>query len=105
MIYSFLMNVKTVSGTPMSIRVIQKVFHRSYSYYTAGLRMYFVLIPMFAWMLSPWALLIVVPLNLYIVYDYDNLTWVEKDIEAMYHEEKDEEEDTESMKKTLLKKK
>lgn len=98
------MNVKTVCDTPLSIRVIQKVFHRSYSYYTAGLRMYFVLIPMFAWMLSPWALLFVVPINLYIVYDYDNLTWVEKEIEAMYNEEKDDEE-SEAMNKTLLSKK
>jgi hypothetical protein len=86
---SFIMNVKHVSGTPMSLRVIEKVFHRSYSFYTAGLRMYFVLIPMFAWMLSAWVLLFVVPLNLFLVYDYDNLRWVEKDIAAMYHGEKD----------------
>jgi hypothetical protein len=51
--------------------------------------MYFVLIPMFAWMLSAWVLLFVVPLNLFLVYDYDNLRWVEKDIDAMYHGEKD----------------
>lgn len=99
------MNVKNVSGTPMSIRVIQKVFHRSYSYYTAGLRMYFVLIPMFAWMLSEWALLIAVPINLFIVYDYDNLNWVEKDIEAMLNEDKDDLEENIQMNKTLLSKK
>lgn len=73
----------------MSLRVIEKVFHRSYSFYTAGLRMYFVLIPMFAWMLSSWVLLFVVPVNLYLVGDYDNLRWVEKDINAMFNEEKD----------------
>lgn len=97
------MNVKTVCNKPLSTRVIQKVFHRSYSYYTAGLRMYFVLIPMFAWMLSAWALLVVVPINLYIVYDYDNLTWVEKDIEEMYNEEKDDIE-SDLMNVKLLKK-
>jgi uncharacterized membrane protein len=86
---SFLMNVKTVQGTPISLRLIEKIFHRSYSYYTAGLRMYFVLIPMFAWMLSPWVLLFVVPINLFLVSDYDNLKWVEKEITSMYQEEKE----------------
>jgi uncharacterized membrane protein len=71
----------------MSLKVIKKVFHRAHSYYTAGLRMYLVLIPMFAWMLSPWVLLFVVPVNLFLVSDYDNLKWVEKEIHSMYHEE------------------
>jgi uncharacterized membrane protein len=99
------MNVKTVNGAALTHRIIQKVFHRSYSFYTAGLRMYFVLIPMFSWMLSPWALLAVVPLNLWIVYDYDNISWVEKDIQAMYQEEEEKEKDQEiNMKKSLLSK-
>lgn len=51
--------------------------------------MYFVLIPMFAWMLSPWVLLFVVPINLFLVSDYDNLKWVEKEITSMYQEEKE----------------
>jgi uncharacterized membrane protein len=94
------MNVKHVGSTPMSLRVIEKVFHRSYSFYTAGLRMYFVLIPMFGWMLSPWVLLFVVPFNLFVVYDYDNMRWVEKDIDAMYNGEKD----VENMGSSLLSK-
>ena len=73
----------------MSLRVIEKVFHRSHSFYAAGIRMYFVLIPMFAWMLSPWVFLFVVPVHLYLVADYDNLKWVEKDINVMFNGEKD----------------
>lgn len=79
------MNVKYLEGQiPLPLTIIEKVFEKSYSYYVAGLRMYFVLVPMFAWLVSSWLLLVITLPHLYIVYRYDNLDWLESEVEEMY---------------------
>jgi hypothetical protein len=35
-------------------------------------------------MISPWVLLVVTPIHLFIVYDYDNSSWMEKEIGEIY---------------------
>lgn len=78
------MNVKFVDDIPMHLPVIQKVFERSYGFYTAGLRMYFALIPMFAWLVSSWLLMAYTLPHLYLVYSYDNMDFIEKEVSEMY---------------------
>jgi hypothetical protein len=48
------------------------------------MRLYFLLVPLLAWVVSCWALLLAGPLHLYIVYAYDDLTWLQKDIDDMF---------------------
>jgi hypothetical protein len=78
------MNVKFVDDIPMHLPVIQKVFERSYAFYTAGLRMYFALIPMFAWLVSSWLLLGITLPHIYLVYSYDDMTFIKKEVTEMY---------------------
>jgi hypothetical protein len=78
------MNVKFVDDVPMHLPVIQKVFEKSYAFYTAGLRMYFALIPMFAWLVSSWLLLAATLPHLYLVYSYDNMDFIKKEVTEMY---------------------
>jgi hypothetical protein len=78
------MNVKFVDDIPMHLPIIQKVFERSYAFYTAGLRMYFVLIPMFAWLVTSWLLLAVTLPHLYLVYSYDNMDFIDDEVTEMY---------------------
>ena len=79
------MNVKYIEGNiPMPLRIIEKVFEKSYDYFVAGLRMYFVLIPMFAWLISSWTLLGITIPHLFLVYSYDNLGWLESEVDEMY---------------------
>ena len=81
---SFLMNVKFVDDVPMHLPVIQRVFEKSYAFYTAGLRMYFALIPMFAWLVSNWLLLSITLPHLYLVYSYDDMGFIKKEVREMY---------------------
>lgn len=68
----------------MPLTIIEKTFEKSYAYYVAGLRMYFVLVPMFAWLVSSWLLLAITLPHLYIVYRYDNLDWLEDEVGELY---------------------
>lgn len=79
------MNVKYIEGNiPMPLSVISQVFEKSYDYYVAGARMYLVLVPMFAWLVSSWCLLVITLPHMYVVYRYDNLDWLETEVEEMY---------------------
>lgn len=82
--FHFLMNVKEANDVAMNLNIIEKVFHKSYFYFAAGLRMYFIALPLFAWFLSSIAMIIVVPVVIYLVEDYENYDFLEGDLEEMY---------------------
>lgn len=46
--------------------------------------MYYSLVPLFAWVLSSWLLLVVCPIYVLVMRDYDNNAFVEKELEKMY---------------------
>ena len=46
-----------------------------------GLRLYFLTIPLFAWVISVYALLAVCPIYLYAVHGYEDLTWLAQECE------------------------
>jgi len=80
----FLMNVEEANGVNMNLMIIERVFHRSWFFHAAGLRLHFAIIPLFAWVISSWALLAISPLYIYLVENYDNLSFLEQDLEDMY---------------------
>ena len=80
-----MMNVEEVNnGIPMNNVVTEKVFHLAHFYYAAGLRMYFVALPLFTWFVSSWVLLFTVPMFLYIVEEYEDMSELEGELEKMY---------------------
>ena len=49
-----------------------------------GLRLHLTLIPLFAWVLSSWALLTVLPFYICLLENYDDLSFLEEDLREMY---------------------
>lgn len=82
--FHFLMNVEKVHDVPMNNEITTLVFDKSYRYHAAGLRLHFALIPIFFWIGSSWALLLVCPFYLVLVANYDDMKFLEKDLEDMY---------------------
>lgn len=83
--HHFMMNVEEVNnGIPMNNKVSEKMFHLAHFYYAAGLRMYYVCLPLFAWFVSSWVLLFSVPIFLYIVEEYEDMSVLEEELENMY---------------------
>ena len=78
------MNVEKVNDIPMNPEITTLVFHKTYQYYSAGMRLHFALIPIFFWMASSWALLVFCPFYIVLVENYDNMKFLEGDLEDMY---------------------
>ena len=78
------MNVEEVNGIPMNWEIVTLVFDKTYQYYAAGMRLHFALILLFFWLASSWALLAVCPLYLLLVANYDDMKFLEGDLEDMY---------------------
>merc|ERR1712146_845651 len=70
--FHMLMNVKEINGVPLSknLGIIEKVYNKSHFFYSCGLRLYFLLIPAFCWVLSCWLLLAILPIYMYLVTQY-----------------------------------
>jgi uncharacterized membrane protein len=80
-----MMNVEEVNnGVPMNNILTEKVFHLAHFYYAAGLRMYFVALPLFCWFVSSWVLLLCTPVFIYIVEEYEDMSFLEAELEKMY---------------------
>lgn len=75
-----MINVKEINGKPCTKPLIAAVFNKAHSYVAAGLRLYFLSIPLFAWVFSEWALLVVCPLYLVLVRNFENLEWMREEI-------------------------
>ena len=66
--FHMIMNVKEVNGFLLSnqFSIIEKVYHKSHFFYSTAVRMYFLLIPAFSWVISCWLMLGTCPLYLYV---------------------------------------
>lgn len=84
--FHIMMNVKEINGVLMSknFGIIEKVYHKSHFFYSTGVRLYFLLIPAFCWVLSCWLLLAISPVYLHLVTQYDDLGWLQKDIDELF---------------------
>lgn len=50
----------------------------------SGIRLYYSLIPLCSWAVSSWALLVVCPLYVLVMRDYDNNQFLEEELDSMY---------------------
>jgi hypothetical protein len=49
----------------------------------AALRLYFLVIPLFAWIFSVWALVAVAPLYVYVVYHFEDISFLQDDLDGI----------------------
>jgi hypothetical protein len=106
-----MMNVDQMHGKPMNLDLIRAIFNKAHRYFsaglfavfavstilltdfdpaphptplllTAGLRMYYFCIPLFAWTFSAYALLAVCPLYVYMVHGFESLEFMKDELQA-----------------------
>ena len=63
-----MINAREIDGVPTPTDIILKVFNHAHTFYSIGLRMYFLSIPAFAWVFNEWSLLGVTPIYLFIIH-------------------------------------
>ena len=66
--FSFMINTREVNGKALPEELILRVFNHAHDFYGAGLRMFFMAIPAFAWIFTHWSLLAVTPLYLCLIH-------------------------------------
>lgn len=84
--FHMLMNVKEINGHVVAsqLSLIESVYHKSHFFYATGVRMYFLFIPAFAWLVNCWVMLAVFPIYLFLVRQYDDLSWLQGDIDKLF---------------------
>eukprot|EP00752_Nemacystus_decipiens_P004671 g4259.t1 len=81
--FSFCINTRELEGVPMSQGILVNVFEHSHRYFSLGIRLYFGTIPVFAWIFTPWALLAVTPVYVYMVRGLENAGFVKAEMEEV----------------------
>jgi len=76
-----MINVKEIKGKPLPLSVISAVFNKAHSFYSTGIRMYYFCVPVFAWVLSVWALLAVAPVYMYMLRNFERLRWMQSEMD------------------------
>lgn len=107
--FHMLMNVKYINGVEVRkhLRIIEIVYHKAHFFYSTGQRAYFLLIIAFAWLLGCWVMLAVLPLYLFLINQYEDVSWMQPDIDKLFSIEEGEplivaEEGTASEVKTTI---
>ncbi|CAM9717526.1 unnamed protein product [Ectocarpus fasciculatus] len=72
-----------IEGVPMSHAMLVNVFEHSHKYFSLGIRLYFGTIPVFAWIFTPWALLAVTPVYVYMVRGLENAGFVKDEMDQV----------------------
>lgn len=93
--FHMIMNVKEINGVLLerNLGIIEKVYHKAHFFYSCGLRLYFLLIPAFCWVLSCWLMLAIAPIYLYLVTQYDDLGWLQHDIDKLFKNVNEDDDD------------
>ncbi|CAM9576254.1 unnamed protein product [Ectocarpus sp. 4 AP-2014] len=81
--FSFCINTGEIEGVPMSHAMLVNVFEHSHKYFSLGIRLYFGTIPVFAWIFTPWALLAVTPVYVYMVRGLENTGFVKDEMDQV----------------------
>ena len=97
--FHMMMNVKIVNGHVLKdkLSIISKVYHKSHFFYSTGVRMHFLLIPAFCWVMSCWLMLAISPVYLYLITQYDDLSWLQEDIDQLFNKNQDGTDDEEGV--------
>lgn len=77
----FMINVKEIKGKPLPLSVISAVFNKAHAFYSTGIRMYYFCVPLFAWVFSPWALLAVAPIYMFMLRNFERLRWMQNEMD------------------------
>jgi len=84
--FHMIMNVKEINGHMLStqLSVIERVYDKSHFFYSSGVRLFFLMIPAFAWLVSCWVMLVACPLHMFLVNQYDDIQWLQGDIDLLF---------------------
>jgi len=84
--FHMIMNVKEVNGYLLStqLSVIERVYDKSHFFYSSGVRLFFLMIPAFGWLVNCWVMLAICPLHMIVVKQYDDIQWLQKDIDLLF---------------------
>eukprot|EP00639_Heterosigma_akashiwo_P016741 CAMPEP_0206399392 /NCGR_PEP_ID=MMETSP0294-20121207/24804_1 /ASSEMBLY_ACC=CAM_ASM_000327 /TAXON_ID=39354 /ORGANISM="Heterosigma akashiwo, Strain CCMP2393" /LENGTH=187 /DNA_ID=CAMNT_0053855207 /DNA_START=269 /DNA_END=832 /DNA_ORIENTATION=+ len=75
--FSFMINTKIIEGMELKKSLMVKVFERAHMYYSIGIRLYFLAVPLFAWLFSRWALLGATVIHLTIIYELERAQFLQ----------------------------
>lgn len=91
--FHFLMNCKEVNGFQLATQftIIEKVYHKSHFFYSTAVRMYFLLIPCFAWLISCWLMILACPFYMFLISQYDDLSWLQADVDLLFKKAEEKE--------------
>ncbi|KAG5186726.1 hypothetical protein JKP88DRAFT_271858 [Tribonema minus] len=87
--FSFMINTRDVNGVPLPKELTNRVFNHAHDYYGIGIRMYFMTIPVFAWVFTEWCLLAVTPIYLYIIHGLESSSFMTKELSAFQAQEQE----------------
>lgn len=90
--FHMIMNCKLVNGYELGnqLSIVEAVYNKSHFFYSTGVRMFFLLIPAFAWLLNCWVMLAMCPVHIYVLHTYDDISWLQKDIDMLFKKNKEE---------------
>mmetsp|Transcript_12034 Transcript_12034/g.17986 ORF Transcript_12034/g.17986 Transcript_12034/m.17986 type:complete len:225 (+) Transcript_12034:48-722(+) len=80
----FMINTKHVEGVPFPMDLIYKMLHQAHRFYSIGMRMFFLCIPLFGWIFGEWVLVAITPVYLYLIHDMETSDFTEGGIEQLY---------------------
>lgn len=92
--FHMLMNCAEINGVEVKkhLQVIVVVYNKAHFFYSTGQRAYFLLIPTFAWLVSAWVMLAVCPLYLFLINQYEDVSWLQPELDKLFKDNGDEEE-------------
>jgi len=76
--FSFMINTEVIEGMLLQKSLMVKVFERAHMYYSIGIRLYFLSVPLFIWLFSRWALLGATVLHLTVIYQLERAWFLEE---------------------------
>lgn len=84
--FHFIMNVYLIDRRPVTKEIMLATFEESHAFYSIGLRIFYLTIPLFAWLISPWVLLATCPIVIIIAYYFEKLQWMQNAIDKFYNQ-------------------
>ena len=68
----------------MSVTCFSFLIYTFNSFFSrTALRLYFLIIPLFAWIFSVWALVAVAPLYVYVIHHFEDITFLQDDLDGI----------------------
>jgi len=80
--FSFMINTRYVDGIELPKTLIATYFIHSHRFYSVGIRMYFLTIPIFAWIFGQWVLVGVTPLYLLLIHSLESSKFMDNELQS-----------------------